>query len=330
MKEKIDEKELLTKLKEIQGEELKYKQLCQKLNLKIKSSDSKKSQLNDLQMYCQLDKLTSPTRYVVKEVYNDTILGLGILNKNNKYQLLFEAALYQAFLNNNGQALWLSNMEMLKLFQEVNENFSYACNSQAMKKMGQEFMYMAEMSQVVYKILRQWTKRRIEFMAKRDIVILRKGYRLYIQCHGKYGPYKVSHNVPIGSEEEKICQEIYEQAVRDKMPEQWEGEWVPDWKWFEFEQYISKLTKERFNNKYCDLRHVTILSPPTEKWLENKLKETYKTIEAITGINEEACHKILTTSQLNENTGIQRKTFIDVNIGLRPPFLFKNKLKQEE
>lgn len=327
---KLDVKDLLNKLKEIKGEELKYSQLCKKINLKIKSSDSKTAQLNDLQMYCQLNKLDGPTRYVVEEVYDDVVLGLGILNKNNKYQLLFEAAIYQAFLNNNGEPLWLSNMEMLKLFQEVNENFSYACNSEAMRKLGEEFAYMAEMSQVVYKILRQWTKRRIEFMEKRDIVILRKGYRLYIQCYGQYGPYKVSHNVSIGSQEEKICQEIYEQAVKEKMPEQWEGEWVPDWKWVDFERHIGKLTKERFDNEYCDLRHITIISPPTKEWLESRLMETYSKIEDLTGINQEACQKIMTTTQLDKNTGEERRKFVEVNMAIRPTISLKEKLKEKK
>jgi len=330
LKENIDSKKLISKLKGIKGQELKYSQLCQKLNLKIKTSDSKKSQLNDLQMYCQLDKLSSPTRYIVSEVYDDAILGLGILNKNNKYQLLFEAVIYQAFLNNNGETLWLSNMEMLKLFQEVNENFSYACNSEAMKKIGQEFTYMSQMSQVVYKILRQWTKRRIEFMEKRDIILLRKGYRLYIQCHGKHGDYRISYNVPEKSEEEKVCQEIYEQAVKEKMPEDWAGEWVPDWKWIDFEHYISKLTKEHFDNKYCDLRHITIISPPSIKWLENRLVETYRDIEALTGINKEACQKILSTKQLDGNTGDERKKFIEVNIVNHPSILFKEELRKRE
>lgn len=327
--DKANVKELMKKLNKAKGEELKYNQLCEKLNLKIKSGESKRAQLKDLQMYCQLETLEGPTRYVVSEVYNGAIAGLGILNKNNKYQLLFEASMYQAFLKNNGEPLWVSNMEMLRLFQEVNENFSYACNSEAMKKMGQEFAYMSQMSQVVYKILRQWTKRRIEFMEKRDIVILRKGYRLYIPCHGKYGDYKVSYNVPIGSKEEKICQEIYEQAVRDKMPKDWEGEWLADWKWVEFERYISKITKERFDGKYCDLRHITIISPPSVKWLENRLMETYRDIEAVTGINQEACHKILTTSQLDSNTGEERKKFIEVNMSLNPPLMFKEKINKE-
>ena len=144
---KVGTEDLLSRLKEIKGEELKYSQLCKKLNLKIKTGNAKVSQLNDLQMYCQLNKLDGPTRYMVEEVYDDVVLGLGILNKNNKYQLLFEAAIYQAFLNNNGEPLWVSNMEMLRLFQEVNENFSYACNSEVMRKLGEEFAYMAEMSQ---------------------------------------------------------------------------------------------------------------------------------------------------------------------------------------
>lgn len=320
--------ELVKKLYSVKGEEIKYKQLCEKLNLKIKTGNAKKSQLEDLEAYCQIDKLNSPTRYIITEVYDKAILGLGVLNKNNKYQLLFEAAIYQTFISNGGEPLWLSNMEMLKLFQEVNENFSYACNSQLMKKMGEEFIYMAEMSQVVYRILRQWTKRRIEFMAKREVVLLSSGYRLYIQHYGKYGNYITYQNVKKDSKEEKKCMELRNQAIVETMPSGWNGEWVPDWMWIKFERRVAELTKEVFGEGYCDVRLVNIISPPSIEWLKNKLMETYKHIEALTGINTESCSKILNTKQLDGNTGEERKKFIEVNMSPKPPVMFKEELRK--
>lgn len=326
----MGDQELLKRLEKVKGKELKYKQLCEELNLKIKTSNSKTSQLNNLQMYCQLEKLEKPTRYVVREVYGEILEGLGVLNNNNRYQLLFEAAMYKAFLGNDGNSLYASNMEMLKLFQEVNENFAYACNSRHMSKLGQDFEYMSEMSQTVYRILRQWTKRRVESMVRRDIILLRKGYRLYTKHYGKYGEYRISHNVEIGSEKEKICQEIFEQAKREKMPDGWEDEWVPGWKWYEYERYVAQLTKERFENEYCDLRHINIMSPPTKGWLQERLAETYSKIEDLTGINQEACRKIMETKQLDGNTGEERKRFIEVNMSLNPKISLKEKLKEKK
>lgn len=330
MKEmKESEQILLANLTRIKGRWLKYNQLCKELNLKIKSGNSKISQLNDLQIYCQLNKQENPTKYIVEETYGEILTGLGILNNNNKYQLLFEAAIYKAFLDNDGNSLYVSNMEMLKLFQEVNENFSYACNSEHMMKMGKEFVYMTEMSQTVYKILRQWTKRRIDCMVNRDIIILTKGFRLYTQYHNKYGTYKISHNVRHDSRERQICQEIFEQAITETMPKDWVDQWVPNWRWVQYEKRIIELTKEKFNNEYCDLRHINILSPPTKEWIQKRLEETYNQIKDLTGINKEVCKKIMGTKQLNGNTQQEKEKFIETNIISNPAIIFKEKIKEK-
>jgi len=327
---KEEENDLIKGLNSIIGKELKYKGLCQELNLKIKTGNAKKAQLEDLQMFCQLDKLTSPTRFIVNEVYNKSILGLGVLNKNNKYQMLFEASIYQAFLNNGNNDLWLSNMEMLKLFQEVNDNFSYACNQNLMKRIGPEFIYISQMSQTVYRILRQWTKRRIEFMAKREIILLGMGYRVYTKHYSEHGEYFTYKNVVKGSEEEKMCTAIRNQAIEEVMPSKWENEWVPEWQWNKFEKRVSELTEKKFNGEYCDVKLVNVISPPSLDWLKDKLTKIYKDIEDLTGINKEACRKILTTTQLDNYTGEEKKNFIKINMSKNPEISFKSKLREDK
>ena len=82
----------------IQGQELKYNKLCQALDVPTKVGNAKISQIDDLGMYCRLEQLSSPTRYVVQEVYDGALLAE--LNGNNKYQALFESALYRALIEN--------------------------------------------------------------------------------------------------------------------------------------------------------------------------------------------------------------------------------------
>ena len=114
------------------------------------------------------------------------------------------------------------------------------------------------------------------------------------------------------------------------MPDGWEDEWVPGWKWYEYERYVAQLTKERFENEYCDLRHINIMSPPTKGWLQERLAETYSKIEDLTGINQEARRKIMETKQLDGNTGEERKRFIEVNMSLNPKISLKEKLKEKK
>lgn len=310
----------IEKLRAVEGQELKYKALCEALGESTKTGNAKMSQLNNLQMYCRLDTLDHPTRYIVREVYDGQLITE--INGNNQYQEVFDAVMYQALLNADNQLLYLSNLELLSLFAEVNENFTYSLNRNIMMKLSDNPYKTVEMAQIVYRVLKQWTKRRIDLMEKRRIVITRKGFRLY----SKTGHYIYKHNVPIDSELEQSCRKVWNDALNETIGLNWKGQWVPDDKWAAFKSAITKLVQERFNLIYFDMKPVTVFSPPAEDWLRDKLAEIYKQAPALESINAEACRKILSTTQLDSFTGQERKHFVNTNIVLNPEISFKELL----
>lgn len=328
----------IEKLKAIVGRELKYKELCKELEMEVRSGNSKISQINQLKIYCRLEILNSPTRYVVREVYDEELafLVLDTIHGNNKYQLLFEAALYQEFIRKNGESLYLSDMDFLKLFHEVNENFAYTCSLKNMIQLGEEYIFMTPMGQTVYKILRQWTRRRLEIMERRKVILTRDGFRLYKKVQVDQGKeVTIIKNVSMESEEEKICQEIYNQACEEIMPEDWNTYergryWVSEQRWIGFERRIKELVMKRFEGQYVDMKCIKIISPPTLSWLNEKvekLKEQMNKFE-IDGINIEAQKKVMDTKQLDNHTNEERKKFIEINIKKEPPVLFKEVLRK--
>lgn len=320
-KQEINQADLV----KIQGRELKYNQLCKALNMPIKNGYAKTTQLADLEMYCQLERLSSPTRFAVKEVYDGDLLEA--LNGHNKYQALFEAALYQALINNHAEQLCLSNMEMLEMFEEVNENFRLACNKEAMSELGEDYIHFADMGQTAYKILKRWTQRRLKAMETRGIIITRRGYRLYSETPEGY---IITTNVQPDSELEQTCQEIYNRAVREIMPQGWAGEWVGLQVWFKFESKIKKLTAERFDEHYIDLKPITIISPPREQYLREQLKDLYTETPELKLINNESCRKILETTQLDKYTTLERKRLVDISIKQSPRLKLKQLLNKED
>lgn len=324
MNKQIDDS-IISKLNLIINNPLTYKQLCEALNLPYKSGgDSKSHQLDQLQLYCDLEILDHPTRYIIKAVYKEKLEFLASLNNNNKFQAIFDSAMYHSLLNNNGKPLYLSNMELLNLFNEVNENFSYTCNKAYMDLLGADYKTLNEMSQIVYKILRQWTRRRLKQMESRKIILIRQGFRLYAHNNNYY----VTYNVEADSEEEKICQEIYYRAAKEVMPDGWAGEWVSAWRWEKFENKIKEIIKEYFHGDYDNLRNVLIISPPRESFLKTKLNEIYMAIPELKAVNEEAQRKILTTSQLNQYSLMDRQNLIDVSIVDKPDILIIDKIKK--
>lgn len=331
-----DEK-LIDKLMTIQGQELKYKQLCEALELPIKSSNSKNAQLSNLQMYCQLETLSNPTRYKVTEVYKEELKALGLLHGNNRYQLMFEAAIYKQFIASGGEPLYLSDMDCLKLFNEVNDNFPYACNHNNMRELGAQFDYMPPMGQAIYRILKQWTRRRFRQMEARRILLSRPGFRLYTKRQGEDSEYTVITNVEANSATEKLCQEIYDRAVRDIMPDGWDTDnstWVPQWQWERFERRIQDLTSAKFANEYTDLKCIKIVSPPSTEWMNNKLNEIYADLNELDAINAHSVDTVLKTKALDNNTNTERLNFIEYNIKRNPPLSFNkelaNKRKKKE
>lgn len=338
--------ELINKLKAIEGQELKYKKLCEVLGIPIKTSNSKKAQLKNLQIYCKLVELDKPKRYLIEKVYNEELEMLGLAKGNNKFQLMFEAAVYQAFLKNNGAPLYLSNMDAIKLFKEVNDNFTYACNNEDMQIMGPEYEYMPEVAKIIYRILRQWTMRRIDSMNERHTALKETGYRLYKTKEYKGRKYTTYINVPKDSELSKQCQAIYSRAIDEIMPEGWGAQndglednedkqksgkyWVPEYLWRQFETRIEQLVQKEFNGNYTTLKPIMILKPPTSEYVKEKLEDMCQKLQSLTHINEEACQKALTTTQLDHISNDKRKLFVEINMNPKTSFSFKQELKKKQ
>ena len=121
-------------------------------------------------------------------------------------------------------------------------------------------------------------------------------------------------NVEAESEKEKICQEIYDRAAKETMPEDWNGEWVSANRWEKFEEKIKELVADYFNGEYYDLKPILIISPPRAEYLKEILSHLYDDIPELKDINEEACNKMFATSQLRAYTEEDRKMLVDISI----------------
>lgn len=335
---------IIPKLKEIIDKPIKYYELCETLDLPKVGTRQKDKQLKELQMYCDFEVLTKPTKYLIKEVYEAEVRAFAKINGNNKYQTMFDAIVYQAFLENGGQPLYVSTLDMLKLFSEVNENFAYTCSSDNMEKLGEDFIYFTEMGQIAKKMLGRWTKDRIDNMAARSFIDKGKAYRLYIQHHGQYGAYRIRQDIDISSDLGKQCMAIMAQAIEEIVPNKYmakneQGEnvklWMPLPIYQKLHDRVAELINEKTQGQYCDLKEILVLRPPQGEWIRSKLTEIYNQLPALHDINTEVCRKILssTSASLDKFTGAEKKRFIDVNIKPNPRVSLKaelEKIKQEK
>lgn len=317
-----------------------YKELCENFNWKISAGDSKIAQLENLANYCDIQKIPNSPKYIINKIYNEEEKALIQYLKAPQQQLLFDAALYKEFLKNGDSPLYLSNTQMLSIFGEINSNFQYTFNRDAMEAIGKEFVYMTDMTKEVYEILHRWTRRRLDNMANRFIIMKRRGFRLYSNSISDI--YNRPIDVPSDSQLEKRCQRVMIKAISfifkndkyiirdDATNEVISFHWMPEGLWRKFENKINELTKEEFKEEgYDRLNLVTILSPAPQDMIKEKLLNAESRLEEL---NEKAQLKILESrsKNLSEFTEEQRKKYIEYNIKKNPPIYFKNKLKEKE
>ena len=334
IKEPISE-QAINKLAAIQEQELNYGQLCRAIDEPIKSGASKRAQLAELQKYCELERITGTQRYLIKQIYDAEIVNLNTYLDTPEMQLLFDASVFQAFKNCGNKPMYLSNTEMLRLFEEVNDNFSYTFNPKALSNINRNFVYMADMSKVVYRILHQWTRRKIDSMDARGIVLKGSGFRAYYKKEIDGVVYTMYQNALPNSDIEKRCQRVWVSALSELNNTNYVGNldigWMPEEKWLEFERLVAEHTKAEFEKEgYDRIRRVMILRPMKDEDMDKMAAAVQERIGQLGLINTEAKRKVLMTTQLDAVcTNTQRQEFIDYNMTPNPPRWFNERKEKE-
>lgn len=331
--------EAIAKIKTLkEGGEYTYKELCREIDIPEKGGTSKIAQLEEIQKYCELEKINGTHRYIVKQIYGAEVEAFVKYLDAPEQQLLFDAALYQKFIDNGGKTLYLTNREILELFGQINANFKFSFNKKALTSINRNFGYMSDVAKVTYRILHQWTARRIDNMDKRHIIMRRYGFRLYAHHEIDGGVLNIEFNVEPNSDMEKTCQRIWNMALSRINGEQYISTgnllvWMPEEKWNRFQATIEELVIKEFAGKgdYTNMRVISILDCMPQDWLQETVDYIYRTVGSTGIINSKAKEKIMQTTQLDEVCTLsQRKEFIDYNISKKPPMWFREELNKKE
>lgn len=324
------------KFAKIEGMEMSYANICKAIGEPTRTGASKMAQIKEWEKCCCLEKIEGTHRYLIKEAYGDETSELMRLLDIPEQQLLFEAALCRAFKNNGYKPLCLSNTEMLKLFEEVNDNFSYTFNPKQLAKINRNFIYMADMSKTVYRILYKWTHRKLEAMETRGVILLRRGFRAYYKKTINGIEYTMYQNMPINSLGEKRCQRVWVNALCELYDVDYVMDapvgWTPEAQWRQFEDLIAKHTQIEFKNEgYTYIRRVTTINGMPDDYIDKMINIIQDKIGSTELINAEAKRKVLMTSQLDAVcTNTQRQEFIDYNMTPNPPRWFNKERERQD
>lgn len=297
------------KLNQIINQSLSYKQLCQSLGLEIKYGNSKKAQLKDLSLYCNLQTLSNPTRYIITEVYDQSLLP-----SKSKFQIPMEILIMQLFKANSYQTIYLTNSRLLEYMKLVNSNYHIIKNPKLRRKLPFETESLYTGASKSGEILMKWLSRALEKMEDYGLLKWRKGYCLVKKNSIGDREYTSVINVPLDSDLEKDIMECQRQAfIKLNLQYDEKHHWVPIGMKAQYQAQFDREIYKAFDGEFVGGFQVNVLTPNTKG-----IKQILTAYESEQVINQEAQRKIKETSQLNYLTGDERERLIKEIIS-RPP-----------
>lgn len=297
------------KLKLNLKKELTYKQLCQNLGLEIKYGNSKKAQIKDLALYCDLQILSNPTRYVITEIYDQSLIP-----SKSKFQAPIEILIMQLFKANNYQTLYLTNSRLLEYMKLVNSNYHIIKNPKLRHKLPFETERLYTGASKSGEILMKWLGRTLEKMEEYGFLKWRKGYCLVKKNIMNNKEYTYVMDVPLDSDIEKDIMECQRQAFMAlNLQYDEKHRWVPIGMKAQYQAQFDREIFKMFSGEFIGGFQTNVLTPNTKG-----IKEILSVYESEQIINQEAQRKIKETSQLNYLTGDERDKLIK-EIIMRPP-----------
>jgi len=321
--------EQVVSLDDIIGNGIKFKDLCQRLNIEVpKSQNSRKSILTQLQQFCDIQEIQEDGKhpmYIITQIYKAPLLD--IIHKNNKFQPYVEQAILELALTTKQSMIYLSNSAILEATYMVNGNFKIAC-SPSMAKLDDRAWVQPEANEI-YSILYRWIRNRLKQMDARHIIQLQKGYRLYRTIKNAEGEtITVYKNVPKNSKEDAVCQEIFATAIQrtSGVSKDWDGGWLPPSVYEEMRKKANQLCQQQFASEGWEkISVVNVIIPvQNENLIKRRLKDVSKTL------NNESQRKVKDTSRLNHLTGCQRLQLAEELIALNPVVDYKKLLNEEK
>ena len=308
-------------MENIKNQELIYSDFCRALNIPKKQTNSIPSQIKSLEAYCKIEinKKRYPKTYKIIEIYDNTN-NTNLFNKTisrDKYQKTFEILLLKALMKNNFNTLRLSGIELLNLFGIGGENFKIACNSNMMRYIP-KYRYFHEIALTVLRVIKGWIITKVDKMNEEGIIKKGIGYRGYRA--GEDGTYN-KIDIKEGSEEEKICEKIYNETF-EKMEEtnkgnKWKNRWFPIQKGEEFERVLKEKVRKELEG-YDTIKKVTTIKIGNNidiiKLMEEIKKENNNLGEKKDEIDKEVKRKIMERGEFKGVSEKEKKEFIEIVI----------------
>lgn len=303
------------------GSWITYKQLCECLNLPYLSGNSKIKQLRELSSICEYKQDNNKYK-IIKVRSNKEVL---LFNNRSVYLPYIELILLSAFDKSEGDILFLSTKEIIKVCNMINKNYKTLLN----KDMYFDSMLVAKANNFDHESFYQYLNKSynsilqpivmtaLGSMDKRKSISLNKGFKVYREIKlfdGKVTNYTyVLETDDLGKELFKIEGDIFTEMGIDGVAELYGSK-----KNKQTEYYKRCNEKVKYNSENNDIWiknnwqfdgfyrcHAIVLN-------ENRIKTNLSQLKK--NLNFKIQERLLTTRTLDMLTQVDRKIFIEATI----------------
>ena len=179
---------LLKKLENINIDELKklaetheplnYSKLCERLNIKKYTSNSKTAQLKDLEALCSYRVESRPTRYIIEEYYDG---ALEILDRMRGRFVPYVEAILCSYLAQE-ETIYLTTRQLAEIAKLANVNFFIALPYQNRRRIGKAMQYNEAdfglfIDRTYDSVIRPIIRNTLTSMQRRNIININSAYR---------------------------------------------------------------------------------------------------------------------------------------------------------
>ena len=159
-------------------EPLNYSKLCERLNIKKYSSDSKTAQLKDLEALCSYRVESKPTRYIIEEYYDG---ALEILDRMRGRFVPYVEAILCSYLSQE-ETIYLTTRQLAEIAKLANVNFFIALPYQNRRRIGKAMQYNEAdfglfIDRTYDSVIRPIIRNTLASMQRRNIININSAYR---------------------------------------------------------------------------------------------------------------------------------------------------------
>lgn len=261
-----------------------YKELCEKLGIRVKNGTSKTNQVEDLSVVFDLEinRDNYPPKYTINGYH-----GVECIPQDADLDA-FEAVIMQMLSESADCKIYCTSNKLLYEFGLVNNNYLVLQNVKNEERLTEKMRNTKKAANISGNILTTYMKRAIKRLEKKRDILIKPGY---CTISVSYYDKNKSRYIHKAVTDEKLERELLniESTVLKEMG--CVNGWIPNYMRKDYYDEINSRVRALSHNEFCGFYRVNVISS-SAKIVSRNVREARELL------NKKAIEKIMATTQL--------------------------------